>query len=121
MKKITIENKEYRIAAFDEKITKDFLGFANVMLPDPLTQAKDSIGGFPLHLQELIVKDALAAKRIPRSIDDPQVQAFAKTPEGLGKLLCLLYQKHQPELTEDEVWELHFKATDTLGEKYLEE
>jgi hypothetical protein len=86
MKTLTLKDASYRLAEFDERMAADLLAWAKTKLPDPLEEIKGVISNFSPRLQEVMVKEAMQMKRIPKSIDHPEVQALLKTPEGLEHL-----------------------------------
>lgn len=117
---VEVNGKKYRLSRFTRKILRSFLDWANVELGNPLDAIKDRLAGFPPHLQEMIVKDALEQARLRRSVNSPEVQSLLATPQGSMKLLSLLFQQHHPELTDADVEAIYDACATEHGESYLE-
>lgn len=117
---ITVGGKKYKLSRFSRKIVKQFIDWAQTVLPDPLTLVKDKLKDFPPNVQEIIVKDALANARMRRSVNNPEIQALMTTPEGGMKLLSLMFQAHHPNLTDAEVEAIYEQIGLEYGEGYLE-
>ena len=120
MRILKLNDATYKLADFDEKVHAELVSWAKTKLPDPLAEIKDLIKDFSPRLQEVMVKDAMQLRRIPKSIDHPEVQALLKTPEGLERVMIALFQKYQPNLTAEDIWAIHYKAVKQLGENYAE-
>jgi hypothetical protein len=120
MRILNLQGKTYKLADFDEKLAGELLAWAKTKLADPLAEIKDIIKDFPPWLQEVLVKDAMAAKRTPKSIDHPEVSALLKTPEGLERVMLAMFTKYQPDLKADDVWAIHHSAVKEFGEEYIQ-
>lgn len=120
MKTLTLNNASYKLAEFDEKMAAELLTWAKSKLPDPLEEIKGVISNFSPRLQEIMVKEAMQQKRIPKSIDHLEVQALLKTPEGLEKVMLSMFGKYQPDLKAEDIWAIHRQAVKELGENYVE-
>lgn len=118
---VTINGKQYRLSRFTRKVLRDFLEWADKQLGDPLDAIKDKLAGFPPNVQEYLVKDALERASLRRSINSPEVQALMATPEGIMKILSLLFQQHQPGLTDADVEDLYETLVEEMGQHEAEE
>lgn len=114
-KTLTIGGKEYKVAELDKQRTDELLAWATKKLPDPIDAIADKIAKFSPRLQEIMIKDAMAAQRKPKALDNPDVQAVLATPEGLEQVLVMTF----PGLSKEEVWDVHRQAVEELGENYL--
>ncbi len=103
---LEIGGKTYTLARFTRRIMRLYLDWADKVLPDPIQAIKASLDGFPPHLQELMVRDALDRSRLRRSFNSDEVQQLLQTPEGVFKLFSLLISASHPELTESQLEDL---------------
>jgi hypothetical protein len=120
MKILTLSDASYKLAEFDQKIAAEVLTWAKTKLPDPIEELKKFLNGFSATLQAIMVKEAMLQARIPKSIDSPEVQGLIKSPEGLEKVMFLMFHKYQPDLTIEDIWKIHHQAVRELGENYVE-
>jgi hypothetical protein len=67
MKILKLSDKTYKLADFDQKMAAELVAWSKTKLPDPLDDIKDRIKEFPPRLQELMVREAMQAKRLPKS------------------------------------------------------
>jgi hypothetical protein len=117
---IEVNGKRYRLGRFTRKVLKQFLSWADEELGNPLEQVKGQLAGFPEHIQEIMVRDAIDRAKLRRSINSPEVQALLTTPEGAMKILALLFQQHQPALSDRDVERIYDECCDQHGPGYLE-
>jgi len=89
-------------------------------MPDPIESIKGNLSGLTQRQQDMIIREAMQQKRMPLSIDGPEFQAFLRTPEGIEKIVAIMFQKYQPDMTIDQIWEVQMKAVEELGENYVE-
>lgn len=117
---LEVSGQKYRLSRFSRKIVRQFIDWAQTVLPDPLAIVKDKLRDFPANIQEIMVRDALAQARMRRSVNNPEIQALMTTPEGGMKLLALMFQAHHPDLSETQVEEIYEACAREHGEGYLE-
>src|SRR4051812_8955837 len=115
---IEANGRTYTIGRFTRNILFRFMDWAEAQIPDPLDDLKTKITGFPPHIQELMVKDALQKSRVRRSVQSPEVQQLLGTPEGAIKILQLLLSKNHPELSESEVGDIFDSMIEEHGGEY---
>lgn len=118
--KLTVNGTEYELSAFDAALAKQVLAWAESRLPNPLDLIKDRIAFFPPAVQEMMIRDAMDKARTPKSLDSAEVQAQIRTLEGIEYVLCLLFKRHHPQLTVEQIWGIHQAAVKEHGEGYLE-
>jgi hypothetical protein len=117
---VEIGGRKYVLSRFTRKVLRAFLDWADKELGDPLEAVKGKLAGFPPNIQELMVREAIQAAKLRRSVDSPEVQALMQRPEGVMKILALLFQANHPELTDRDVEALFDQAAQEHGENYLE-
>jgi hypothetical protein len=117
----TVGEKTYKMAKLRSrpKAINKYLAWCKEQLPDPLDTIKNKVKDFPSNLQEIMVKEACRAARTPLSLASPEVEAITGTSDGAGKVVALLLQELQPELTDDQAWEIFFAAAAEHGEEYM--
>src|SRR5947209_7356353 len=113
MRYLKLKDRTFTLADFDERLAKQILAWCKDKLPDPLIAIKDILKDFPPKLQAEMVKEAMTERRMPLTLDNPQVQALLKTPEGLEQVMMLMFKRHHPELTPEQVWAIHKDAVNT--------
>jgi hypothetical protein len=118
--KINGEDKVFRLADMDNKFVADMLAWARPRLSDPVEDIKPLLSGLSQRNQEIMIKEAMQARRMPKGVDHPEVQALMTTAEGLEFVMLLHFQRHQPDLTKEQIWALHFEAVKQLGDNYVE-
>jgi hypothetical protein len=111
-----IGDKEYKVASVLE-VAGDFLKWADQTLPKPLSAIADDLAKFPPELQTLLVKEAFAKTMMPKSLNDPDVQALIATPHGASNFYRLLFAKHDPSITGTEALALYQAAVKQHGQE----
>src|SRR5438094_313783 len=117
MQELSIDGKQYKFPSQNEYL-KELLGCARKNLPDPF-EALPDLSKFPPKLQEVMIRDAMERRRKPKSIDDEEIQAWLKTPEGFEDIMLLLFRKHQPQLTFAEILEINKQAVKEHGQDWF--
>lgn len=112
--------KKYTLSRFTRKVLRQFLDWADKELGDPLEQVKAKLAGFPPNIQELMVREAIQSAKLRRSINSPEIQALMSRPEGVMKILALLFQQNHPELSDRDVEAVFDQCAEEHGEGYLE-
>lgn len=118
MKVIKLGDKEYRLADIDVAASKKLLEWAKPRLTDPVQFILKELASLPEHLKAEVLKEHLAMKRQPVTLDSPDMQALLRTPEGSEFVVMLMWQTNNPELSTEQVWELHQQAVDQYGDDY---
>ena len=117
---VTIKGKTYKLASIDRELGDLYLTWADTVLPKPLDVIVESIGKFPKDLQESLVKEAFAAARCKRNLNDPEVQKLINSPSGASKMIHLIFGKHDQELTEDQTWDIFQAGINEHGDDYMQ-
>ena len=117
MKTITLSDKQYTLNPVDESLARKYVDWAKTQLADPILSLVDTLKILPKDLAEIAIREAIAEKRKPLTIDDPAVTALMKTFEGAEKLIALVWEKNN--LPMPQVWDLHKEAEATLGQGYF--
>jgi hypothetical protein len=128
MKTITISGKEYKLPTPDQKLYNDIISWARQQKP---TETVDAIATVKQLLKELdlpatspvaekLILDAYHTKLNQKKISPAEeLQDVIATPEGSKELVRLLFQRHQPELSAEDCFNLHLAATLEHGDDYL--
>jgi hypothetical protein len=127
MKIIELDGVSYKLPnAKDIKFQQGLLALLpKVDEVDPVEQVARIAKDLHPDVQIVLLQDAIRQKQTRKSKQEVEEEKLARlsdyvsTSEGLEKFLCLLWQLHQPELTKDQVFALHQKATSKLGDEYL--
>jgi hypothetical protein len=121
MKILKLTDKTYKLADFDKDMMAALVAWAKPKLPDPMAEVKESLKDFSPKLQEVMVREAMRVKRLPKTIESDDIQALLRTPEGLEQVILLTFTRFQPDLKADDIWKIHFQAVKELGEDYTSE
>lgn len=116
---IEVGGKRYRLPRLSREIGEKFVAWVNPLLPHPLDAIKGHLDGLPEAMQQRIVDDALERAYSKRTIESPEVDDYMHTAEGLSKLLTLLLQEYQPELTQRDVDTILEDSIMEHGPRYL--
>lgn len=119
MKTLNINGKSYKLAEIQE-IQADFVAWAKPLLPDPLDVIKERLKDFPPRERDVMIRDAMQSLRTPKSLNAPEIQGLLTTKEGSDKYLQLTYGRHNPDLTLEQIWDIHLEAVKTIGDNYME-
>ena len=121
MHELMIGGACYRLASFDEGLALDQVAWARKQLGDPLAECAAALKDFPEALHRTLLDDALAEKKRRATLadDSPEIQALLRSAAGYERLVLAIYQRHQPHLGEDQVWQLHAAARAQHGDDYL--
>ena len=116
---LTIGGQEYKLSKFTVALYQEFLGWAKAVLPDPWEGIADRLKGLPDNLAKYLIDktEERAAKR--GTLADPDTESLAQTPAGLRKILSLLFRKHQPHMTEDQISEVIERGIVEKGEDFF--
>lgn len=117
---ITIEGKQYKLARLTRGIMKDFANWAKSLLPNPLdvvAQKLHLFKDFP-ELQQMMVKEAVKDAKTFGEITSPEVQEIMDSFDGQVKMVTMLLQVHQPEITEDVAFDLAMKFVQEKEEPF---
>jgi len=117
---ITIGGKAYTLSRLTLEIRKQFAEWVQSHIPDPLETVAKHLEKFPKDVQNLLATEAWKASQRRLDIDGPEVQAALETEEGNTKLTQLLLQKHHPEITEAEAYDLALQLRIEQFEKIKE-
>lgn len=118
MKTLAIAGKDYQLR-IDRKLLGELVTWARPKLPDPLLAIKDSIASFPPHLQKDMIAEAMREGRRVRNITDPEILAILDSEEGTAFVLKSIFGKHHPDLTDEQLLDLHVQAVKEHGSNYL--
>ena len=116
---VEVGPNRYRLSRYTREMDEQFVKWAMSTLPDPLEQAKKDIQGFSPEIANMIVREALATKRKRDTGMSEDVQAIRSSQKGQWKMLSLLFQKHNPELSERDVGNVFDEILEQHGEEYL--
>lgn len=121
MKTLKLNEKEYKFPSpFDDpQFLMDFTRVANSRIAKPLDLLLAHIKDIPPEDRKELIKVALAEERKPLDWESPELKHYITTPEGTMEYLLLLWTRHQPGLTFEQVWELHRQAAKEHGELYM--
>lgn len=117
---LEVGDKTYRLARFTRKHLVEWMDFANKKLGDPLLEVKKQLDGFPLEIQKLLVEEALDRKRRRQDFSSPEIQALFSSNEGILKAICLLFKKHQPDMTPADVEAVFDEALEQHGVEFFQ-
>jgi hypothetical protein len=109
---VTIGGKKYTLSRLTRSVMREFAEWVHAHTPDPLAMAAQYINEFPEDLQKLLIQQAWNDTKGRMDVEGPEVRPAMNTIEGSTKLLQLLLQKHHPELTEDQVFDLALEHFD---------
>ncbi len=120
---LTVNGKSYRFSRLTTEIEEKFLDWANKKLGNPVEKLikEKTLEGFPPHLQELLLQDAINKRDLRNHPQSPEIQQLKTTPAGSRKLFALMLEKYQPDLTEEEVGELIDNAIFDQGPEAISE
>ena len=125
MRTLSIDGTTYTLPApTDGALQQRLLALIKQADADPLRDTIAMCKDLSPEVQTALLKDALALKyrSVPtREERQQKLEAYVGTPAGLEAFLVLLWQRHQPALTVDQIWALHGRAVQLHGEGYFEE
>ncbi len=116
---VEVSGQRYRLSRYTRELDAEFVKWALQQLPCPIAQARQDIEGFPAELQKIIVQEAIEAKRKREAGISDQIEDIRQSHKGLWKVLCLLFQRHHPELSERDVGKIFDECLDEHGPDYL--
>ncbi len=116
---VEVGSNRYKLSRYSRELDDLFMKWATALLPDPIAEAREQIKGFPPDLQKLIVSEAIEAKRKRDAGISDEVNQMRGSNKGMWKVLCLLFQKHHPELTERDVGNIFDECLIEHGPDYL--
>jgi hypothetical protein len=117
---LEVAGKKYKLARFDRAILGQFLQWAKGKIPHPLAAIKDVLPYLTPEDRKFAIGKAMDDAKAYLSFDSEEVRALLASAEGSMKLLCLLFQKHHPDLTDKDVENLYEKAQEEHGVGYFE-
>ena len=103
---LTVNGKTYTLSRCTLPIYEEFLDWCRSRLPDPFEGIADRIRGLPDHLAKHLIDKAEERAARRGSLTDPEVQAVAESLQGVRKMYALLFRKHQPGMTDEQVLEV---------------
>lgn len=122
---IKIGGTPYRLAQMTVRQTQELLDYAKKVLPDPVDAVLDTANKLPDSMKEKFLDKHLDAafeeKKKIGSINGTDMEAVFKTPAGFKKMCHLMFQRHQPQLTEDDVERLLEQYVDEQGPEIFKE
>lgn len=118
---IEVGGKRYKLSRWTRELDNQFVEWALAQLPDPVEEARKNMKGFPEHCQAIIVKEALEVKRKRDTGVSEEIGDIRTSQKGAWKVLCLLLQKHYPDMTERDVGNLFDQCLEEHGADYLQE
>jgi hypothetical protein len=92
------------------------MAWAKTVLPDPLQGLWENIKDMPEPIQKRLLDNAEKRASLRGTSNDPDAMNLLQSPEGIKKILCLLFQKHQPYMTEDEIMDVVEQGWEELGD-----
>lgn len=116
---IEVNGKKYRLSRFTQSIGEAFLSWADKRLGNPLDKIKGTLAGFPPEVQKILATRAYEEASKPRTLSSDDVQSLLQTYEGGLKLIGLLLQRYNPELTDSQVKDVYESCSEEHGEDYL--
>lgn len=119
MAQILVQGKTYNLPRFDGKLVSEFYAWAKARVPDPLASIAATLKDLPADIARDLALAAYNRRLQPLAVDSDEIQAVQQTPEGVLHLLTLLLKRHQPDITEEQVWDFHSAAIAEHGDKYL--
>ncbi|WP_020469319.1 hypothetical protein [Zavarzinella formosa] len=121
---IEVGGQSYTLSRYDREILDQMTEWARAQLPNPLEAIKGHIADFPKHLQELMLREAVANASRKLSFDSPQIQEILNSVNGAMRVISLLLKKHHPDINEEKVWAIIEQLAEERGsqaeaERYL--
>lgn len=123
MKKIEIDGETYTLAsATDGKIQQGLINLVKKSARDPLAEVASIVKDLPPQVQIELLKEAMQRKYTSQTPEQTEqnITDYVNSAEGMEAFLSMLWRRHQPDLSVDQVWVLHGKAIEKCGEKYFE-
>lgn len=118
---VKIKGNPYRITGLDARQSQEFIDFAVREMVDPVKELVAIANELPEEIRKDFYKDhldkAIERKKLRGSANDPDLEKFIKTPQGFKKLFGLMFKKHHPHLTEDEVYNLVHEGVEEHGQE----
>lgn len=117
---IVVDGKSYKLSRLTRATMKEFAEWAKSLIPNPLdvvAERLDQFAKYP-HLQEVMVKDAVARSKTFGDFNSPEVQSIMSSMDGQIKMVSMLLKPNHPELTEDEVFDIALKYQEEHGEDF---
>ena len=102
----TALGKRWKLGRLTRAVWDEFLAWARTVLPDPLDVIAAKVDRLPEALQKQAVRDAIELSQNYLSPDSPAVRELLGSLPGSVRMLWLLLRKHQPQVTEDEAFEM---------------
>ncbi len=118
---LTVGGATYRLSKFDINLAEEFHEWAKSQLPDPFDGLAERVKGLPIELQREIVQRAEKKAEQRCTEDDAEYHALTKSIKGVKKMMHLLFRKHQPHLTEEQVAEIVAAGIEEKGGDFLAE
>jgi hypothetical protein len=118
---IHIGGRPIRVARFDISVLNRWMAWAKTQLPNPLELLAPILKDLAPSVQEKLVAEAYVKASARLDFFSPEIQNVMNSLDGMGKLMCCLFQVHQPQLTDDEAWELFQAGLDEYGDDKFRE
>jgi hypothetical protein len=100
---VTIGGNTYRLSKFTIPLYQEFVAWAKAQLPDPWDGLHERIKGLSQEIQKYIIDKAEARAASRGTLNDPEVNALANSIPGVKKMLSLLFRKHHPNLSDEQI------------------
>src|SRR5262245_28008180 len=107
MRILNVKDRTYKLAEPDEKMYRDLIPICQKSLPDPLMAIKDALGHFTAKQQQMMIREAMHAKRAPLSIESPEFNAWLTSMDGAEQVLLAMFKRHQPEMDLEQALDVH--------------
>lgn len=117
---ITVSGKQYKLCRLTRSIMREFAEWAKALIPNPLDVVAEKLPQFDKypHLQEIMVKDAVAKSKTYGDFNSPEVQAVMNSMDGQIKMTTLLLKPNHPDITEDEAFQIAMQFQEEHGEDF---
>lgn len=116
---ITANGKTYKLSRLDEYIINKFVAWARSKLPNPIETVAQLLPSLCLELQREFANRAYEDSRKPLAFDSKEVSSLLNTLEGGLKIIALLLQKYQPNLTDAETFDFFKSCVQEHGESFI--
>ncbi len=122
---IKINGNVYRLNSFTVRHTQELLDYAKKVLPDPVTVLLETANLLPEGQKEKFLEkhldSAYEEKKKIGTLNGTNLEEVMKTPNGFKKMCHLMFTKHHPNLTEDDVEELMDQYIEQDGQDIFKE
>lgn len=116
---VTVGGQSYRLSTLNLNVLGEFLQWSKSQLPDPFDKFAERFGSLSESLQHKAFDRAAVIAERRGTMDDPETVALMSTVPGLKKLVGLLFKKHHPTLTDDQVTDILETGIREQGDGFL--